>query len=510
MTVSPWTLRSLALDLVTVDLFCGGGGTSKGFEWALGKPPTVAVNHDPAAIEMHAANHPSTIHRREDVLAVVPHDAIGGRPVDALWASPDCRHHSRAKGGKPVEKDIRGLAWVVVRWAREVRPRVIFLENVPEFTGWGPLYPEDHPDPKLRNRPIPERRGETFAEFVGQLRALGYVVEHRVLNCADFGAPTARKRLFMVARSDGRPIVWPEPTHGPGRPLPWAWVADCIDWSIPSLSIFATREEARAWAAATGADGVPVRPLADATLRRIAAGIVRYVLDDPDPYIAPGPVAATMVHTGNGEREGQAPRTYDIRRPLGTVVASGQKHALVSAFLAKHYGGVVGHRLDRPLGTVTAIDHHSLVAAHLTKFYGRSTGADVRGPSPTVTGRPHAGLVSAFLCAYYGSERDGQGVKEPARTVTGTDRFGLVTVTIDGEPWVVTDIAMRMLQPRELARATGLPDDFVLTGTKKEQVGRIGNMVPPHPAAALIRANFEGEQPRRSDRAGWLFPRVSP
>lgn len=486
---------------VIVDLFAGGGGASEGIRRATGVHPIVAINHDPAAIEMHAANHPQTLHLCESVYDVRPADVIRGRPVDLLWASPDCTHFSRAKGGKPRKKEIRGLAWVVVTWAKEVRPRIICLENVPEFVTWGPLDEHDRPDR--------ERAGETFRAWVRALRELGYVVEWRVLVAADFGAPTTRKRLFLVARCDGQPIRWPEPTHGPDRAHPYRTAAECIDWSIPCPSIFERK-----------------RPLAEATQRRIAEGIRRYVLETARPFIVPvkswggggnGPrsigepmrtvttskrgeyalVAPALVETRNGERAGQAPRTRDIQRPLGTVTATGSQGALVAAFLAKHYGGPNGHPcygkpLDGPLGAVTSRDSHGLVAAHLTKFYGTSTGSGLDEPAPTVTATgQHLGLVAAFLLKYYGSGGQWQALDEPMHTIVAKARFGLVTVDIDGEEYALADIGMRMLQPREFARAQGFHDDYELTGTKSEQIARIGNSVCPDVAAALVGANLE-------------------
>lgn len=458
--------------MIVVDLFAGGGGASEGIRQALGVSPWLAINHDEAAIRMHEANHPETIHLTEDLFRVRPADHRPRRgQVDLLWASPDCTHHSRAKGGKPRETGRRLLAWVVVEWARVVHPRVIALENVQEFRDWGPLDDAGHP--------IASRKGETFTEFVGALRLAGYRVEHRVLNAADYGAPTSRRRLFLVARCDGEPIVWPAPTHGPGRSLPWRTAAECIDWSIPNLSIFATKAEARTWSRASGL-GLPRRPLAEATERRIAEGLRRFVLETPRPF---------LVQTGYGERPGQTPRAMSLDAPLGTVVASGQKHALVSAWLARHYGvsrqraargdlGAVGQSLRDPTGTVTAVDHHSLCEATL---------------HPEATGR--AGQVAAFLAKYYGTGC-GQRVDAPLDTVTTVDRFGLVTVQMHGESYVITDIGMRMLGPRELARAQGFDEDYVLTGNKKEQVARIGNSVCPPVAAALVRSLF-GLEPVR-------------
>ncbi len=493
------------MTLLAVDLFAGGGGASEGIRRALGCPVYLAVNHDPASIAMHQANHPGTIHLTESVWQVQPRQVVKG-PVDLLWASPDCTHFSRAKGGRPRSQEIRSLAWVVVEWARIARPRVICLENVPEFLTWGPLDSE--------GVPIREQAGDTFRLFVGRLELLGYRVDWRTLVAADYGAPTSRRRLFLVARCDGEPVCWPEPSHGPGRALPWRTAAECIDWSIPVPSIFER-----------------TRPLAEATQRRIAEGIRRYVLEAAHPFIVQTGhqqhdggkvrpvdeplstivtkaehclVIPSMIQMGWGEREGQAPRVLDLRAPLGTVVAGGLKHALVAAFLAKHYGGAVGQDLGRPLGTVTAKDHHSLAAVFLDKFHGSArAGQPLDIPAPTVAagggrGGGHAALVAAFICKYYGSGGQWSTLGEPMHTVVSKARMGLVTVELDGEPYVLTDIGMRMLQPRELARAQGFPDSYVLTGSKAAQVARIGNSVPPAVVEAIVRAQFPLESARRA------------
>lgn len=452
---------------VVVDLFAGGGGASEGIRQALGVHPLVAINHDPAAIEMHALNHPKTLHLCKSVYEVKPSEVVRGRAVDLLWASPDCTHFSRAKGGKPRKREIRDLAWVVVDWARQVKPRIIAVENVPEFRGWGPLLPSGRPDPA--------RMGDTFDAWVKALQAEGYVVEWRNLVAADYGAPTTRKRLFIVARCDGRDIRWPEPTHGPDRSRPYRTAAECIDWSIPCPSIF-TRK----------------RPLAEATQRRIAEGLRRYVLEAAEPFLigidhrgsGDSPVwpvgeplttitskarhalvSPFLIQTGYGERKGQRPRALDIRKPLGTVVAGGAKHALVSAFLTKFCGTSTGSALDQPMPTVT------------------SGGGQGGG---------HLGLVAAFLLKYYGRGGQWQVLDEPLHTIVSKARFALVTVQIAGEKYVITDIGLRMLQPRELARGQGFDDDYHLTGTKAQQIGRIGNSVCPQVAAAIVRAQWEG------------------
>jgi len=557
---------------IGVDLFAGGGGWSEGFQRATGVPPAVAVNHDKDAIAMHSANHPESEHLQEDVFTVDPLTATRGRAVGWLHASPDCRHFSRAKGSAPktagaLSKRIRGLAWVVVQWAKAVRPRIISLENVGEFVTWGPLH-QQGPKAGTANK---RQAGTTFRKFIGALQALGYVVEWRVLNAADFGAPTSRKRLFVIARRDGRRIVWPTPTHGPKGALPYRTAAECIDWSIPAPSIFDRK-----------------KPLADATLRRIAEGIRRFVLDNPKPFIvnlthggrlesidepmqtvtaahrgekaiivptlvanntnnAPQSVedplgtitsgnrhyavAPTLIQTGYGERAGQKPRALNMEAPLGTVVGGGQKHAMVAAML-KHYGGVVGHTMEQPLGTITSWDHHSLLAVHVESMYSNSTGSGADQPLPTITAQSnHHGIVAASLAKYYGRDEHGQTVTEPMHTIPTKDRFalvaaflsryhgerrpgekgrvesvedplptqstenrfGVVTVIIEGETYAIADIGMRMLQPRELARAQGFPDSYILTGTKSSQVARIGNSVPPAFPEAIVAANLDDD-----------------
>ena len=501
---------------LVVDLFAGGGGASTGLEAALGRPVDVAINHSATALAVHAANHPGTRHLTADIWEVKPEDVTQGRPVDVLWASPDCTHFSVAKGGKPRQKNIRSLAEVVVEWAQAVRPRCIFVENVREFQGWGPLDEEGYPDEA--------RKGELFARWVGRLQLMGYAVEWRVLDASLFGAPTSRKRLFIVARCDGQPIRWPTPTHGPGR-QPMRTAAECIDWARPCPSIFLTKEEGEAI-------GVK-RPLVEKTLRRIAHGLRRFVFENPDPFFVPEPfiigcggragqtpptgvsgcvgtitakndrslVVPTLVQTGYGERNGQSPRALDLHQPLGTVVAGGQKHALVAAFLAKHYGGVVGQKVDQPASTITATAHHALTAATLVQFNGECAGRDVAAPMPTITaGGHHLAEVRAFLMTYYGNDASGgQELSEPMRTITAKHRLGLVTV--HGVDYQVVDIGMRMLEPDpELLRAQfgRFADAYDLSAaTSKEAKCRlIGNSVCPEAAEALARANLGGVEQR--------------
>ncbi len=503
----PPILRIHADELV-VDNFAGGGGASTGIAWAIGRDPDIAVNHDPEAIAMHKANHPGTRHYTESVWDVDPKVVCAGRPVALAWFSPDCTYHSKARGSKPFRDRKqalrrRGLAWVVTRWARAVKPRVICLENVEELEQWGPLGPDNKPDP--------ERAGFTFRRWVAQLRNCGYVVEWRQLRACDYGAPTTRKRLFLIARSDGLPIVWPKPTHGRGL-LPYRSAAECIDWSIPCPSIFGRQ-----------------KPLAENTLRRIARGLRKYVFESADPFIIPvthagdarvhgihepiptitaahrgekALIAPTLIQTSWGERKGQAPRTLDLFKPLGTVMAGGVKHAVVTAFLAKHYGraGTPGSPPEDPIGTVTAKDHHALVTSHLIHLRGGLddhgvTGRDMRDPVPTITASgTHLAEVRAFLLSYYGTAQNPR-LQLPLPTVTTRDRFGLVTV--HGSEYVIADIGMRMLKPRELFLASSFPPDYEiapivngkpLSGTA--QVRMCGNAVPPKVPEAIVRAQF--------------------
>ncbi len=359
---------------LVVELFAGGGGASNGIKAALGRSVDIAINHNPVAIAVHKDNHPDTEHFTTDVWEVDPIEATKGRPVDVLWASPDCTFFSRARGGKPRKKRVRSLAWVVTRWAKAVRPREIYLENVPEFQDWGPLLSD--------NTPCKKRRGKTFRAWVARLRNLGYAVEWRVIDASNHGVRTSRKRLYIMARCDGEQIVWPTATHGKGgKPLRQA--AECIDWSLPCPSIFQRK-----------------KPLAEKTMWRIAQGLRRFVFEADRPFIV-GDAATFLQHSGNGEREGQRARSLDIRAPLTTVMATGQKHALVAAWLVKHFGdplradgggGVVaGSSLNAPLGTVTGRDHHSLAVVTLEALHERNGSSSEHGgtQSDRGAGRRH-------------------------------------------------------------------------------------------------------------------------
>ncbi|HGU6441989.1 DNA cytosine methyltransferase [Citrobacter amalonaticus] len=606
---------------IIVDNFAGGGGASTGIEMAIGRSVDIAINHDENAVAMHTTNHPDTLHYCESVYDVSPKVATAGRPVALAWFSPDCRHFSKAKGAKPVEKAIRGLAWVTLRWGLDVKPRVMKLENVEEFKTWGPLLAGEM-------RPDPERVGETFRAFVAMLttgispdhpalvecceflgipldsedaarlvKGLGYVVEYRELRACDYGAPTIRKRFFMVMRCDGKPIVWPEPTHGDpkspavqaGKLMPWRTAAECIDWTIPAPSIFDRK-----------------KPLAVNTLKRIARGIQRFVIDSSSPFIVKCNHTSTKTHydcfrgqsleeplqtitkthgyaiavphltkfrtgatgqdvtqpvptitagtsrrpggnghalgiveaaltpflAGNGGSEYQAkPRPLDkpahtilkqsraclvapvIARQFGasighradepsaTITAGGGgKSQLVSAFLAKHYGGNYtgpGVGLDEPVHSVTTVDHHAVVASHLVKLRGTCRdGQPTSEPMPTVTaGGLHVGEVKTTLAVEDYDEHRAQQALAFLREYCGEECTGMVD--IDGITYRIVDIGMRMLQPHELYRAQGFPDWYIIDRdyrgvkyAKDKQIARCGNAVPPPFAEALVRANF--------------------
>lgn len=627
---------------IIVDNFAGGGGASTGIEMAIGRSVDIAINHDENAIAMHKTNHPDTLHYCESVFEVDPRAATGGLPVALAWFSPDCRHFSKAKGAKPVEKAIRGLAWVVLRWALDVKPRVMKLENVEEFRTWGPLIEippkPDMPELLMReftgpvfpgySRPDPARAGETFEAFIDMLttgipanhpalvecceflgipldsedaarlvKGLGYVVEYRELRACDYGAPTIRKRFFMVMRCDGKPIVWPEPTHGDpkspavqaGKLAPWRTAAECIDWTIPALSIFDRK-----------------KPLAVNTLKRIARGIQRFVIDSASPFIVKCNHTSTKTHydcfrgqsleeplqtitkthgyaiavphltkfrtgatgqdvaqpvptitagtsrrpggnghalgiveaaltpflSGNGGSEYQAkPRPLDkpahtilkqsraclvapviarqfgasighrANEPSATITAGGGgKSQLVSAFLAKHYGGNYtgpGVGLDEPVHSVTTVDHHAVVASHLVKLRGTCRdGQPTSEPMPTVTaGGLHVGEVKTTLAVEDYDEQRAQQTLAFLREYCGEECTGMVD--IDGITYRIVDIGMRMLQPHELYRAQGFPDWYIIDQdyrgkryAKDKQVARCGNAVPPPFAEALVRANL--------------------
>lgn len=535
-----------------VDNFAGGGGASTGIELATGYSVDIAINHDPEAIKMHKANHPNTMHYCENVWAVDPVKACKGHPVGLAWFSPDCKHFSKAKGGKPKDKNIRGLAWVACRWAGLVRPRVIMLENVEEFKTWGPLNRGHHP--------IKSKQGKTFKKFVQQLNDLGYEVQFKELVAADYGAPTMRKRFFMIARCDGNPIIWPEPTHAPadseevkaGLLKPYVGAYTQIDFSRPCPSIFDTSEEIKEKYGIRA-----VRPLAQKTMDRIARGLKKFVLDNPEPFIIqcnhggerrPNDIRDPMpTITGKhgygivepymvqiGQTGFTKDRSKDVREPLTTIVSKNEhclisptliqyhsetvqgevrgqtikdpimtvdgsnRYGLVTSFLHKYYDGGykgAGESMENPLPTVTAWDHNSVVTANLIQMNNHCDGKDIRQPLPTITaGDGHFGEVRAFLIKYYG-QGTGQDINEPLDTVTSRDRFGLVT--IEGVDYQIVDIGLRMLEPRELYGCQGFPADYIIdhdytgkTYPRSEQVRRCGNAVCPPIPAAMVRANL--------------------
>lgn len=422
-----------------VDNFAGGGGASTGIEMATGYSVDIAINHDPEAIRMHKANHPNTIHYCEDVWQVDPVKACNGHPVGLAWFSPDCKHFSKAKGGKPKDKFIRGLAWVACRWAGLVRPRVIMLENVEEFKTWGPLNRGHHP--------IKAKQGKTFGKFVQQLTDLGYEVQFKELVAADYGAPTMRKRWYAIFRRDGKDIVWPEQTHFKDSEPKWKQCGEYIDWSDLGKSIFDRP-----------------KPLADATQKRIANGIRKYILER-EPYIVQDKRAAAFIIQYHGEQKAGDARGQLLSEPIKTIDTS-NRYGLVTAFITKFYKSGIGQGCDEPLHTIT-------------------------------TSPGHFRLVSAFLIKYYGTG-GGQELKMPLATITTKDRFGLVNVIldIDGEAYIIKDIFLRMLKPEELKRMQGFPDDYIIDRDInwkpypiKEQVARIGNSVVPVMAEALVMAN---------------------
>lgn len=531
-----------------VDNFAGGGGASTGIELATGYSVDIAINHDPEAIRMHKANHPNTKHYCENVWAVDPVKACGGHPVGLAWFSPDCKHFSKAKGGKPKDKNIRGLAWVACRWAGLVRPNVIMLENVEEFKTWGPL--------NRRHHPIKSKQGKTFEKFVQQLTNLGYEVQFRELVAADYGAPTMRKRFFMIARCDGKPIVWPEPTHGPadseevkaGLLKPYVGAYTQIDFNRPCPSIFDTSEEIKEKYGIRA-----VRPLAPKTMERIAKGMKKFVLDNPEPFI--------IQCNHGGER-----RPNDIREPMPTItgkhgygiveptlapymgtnttnhpggnckdpihtITTGNQQCLISPALIQYHSettqkGVRGQTIKAPILTVDGSNRYGLVQSFLKQctdekkkeiptakdllktdsddllqsscliqMNNHCDGKNIKDPIPTITaGDGHFGEVRAFLIKYYG-QGTGQSVKDPLDTVTSQDRFGLVT--IKGVDYQIVDIGLRMLEPRELYGCQGFPDDYIIdhdytgkTYPRSEQVRRCGNAVCPPIPAALVKANL--------------------
>ena len=510
---------------IVVDLFAGGGGASTALEQALGRPVDIAINHNPWAVAMHAANHPLTSHLCQDAWEADPRIECGGKPVGWLHASPDCTHFSQAKGGQPRSRATRSLSWVVLRWAGTVRPRIISLENVKEILKWGPLVAKRD---KATGRVvkldgsvaaagervaidqqflIPDKRhaGRTWRHFVAALQRIGYVVEWRRLKACDYGAGTSRERLFLCARRDGLQVQWPAPTHGPAAPLPHVPAAACIDWGIPSPSIFDRK-----------------KPLADATLRRIARGVQRYVLDAKEPFIV-GAVAPVVTEHANSSNA----RSWRADESLRTQCAGvkGGHFALASASLVKFRGASDGVAITdlvptitsgagaaRPAGAPHAL---GLMTAPLAGVGGRAGDSEPRAVGNqlyTITSKADCAVVechlapeheagalrvAAFLVKYYGTAA-GVPLHEPLDTITTRDRLALVTVHVRGVPYVIVDIGLRMLKPHELYAAQGFPADYIIDRTAdgraisvSRSVAMVGNSVSPPPLRAIAEANLD-------------------
>lgn len=514
---------------IIVDNFAGGGGASTGIEIATGRAVAIAINHDPAAILMHKTNHPYTEHLQASVWDVDPKSVCRGRPVGLAWFSPDCKHFSKAKGAALVDRKIRGLAWITLRWAAEVRPRVIILENVEEFQTWGPV---------RKGKPVKKLAGTTFRQFISQLEALGYTVEFRELVAADFGAPTSRKRFYMIARCDGKPIVWLKPTHSKtgadGLPK-WRSAAEIIDWSLPCPSVFASKAEIMERYGLKA-----VRPLAKNTMRRVIRGVDKFTIRSGKPFIVP---------TGYGERKGQAPRVHDIDAPVPTVVGTGKENLcrplLAPALIQYHTEQTESVRasgLGTPINTVDASNRYGLTCANLVEYYTGGRPLDVQGPMHTVTSHDREAVVAAHVVKFKG-DNVGTPPSEPLQTVTASagkeracsggtfavckaylakirsgDDLGhwplirdllnefcgytlaedeVLLLEIGGALYYIADIGLRMLSPRELYNAMGFPPDYIIDRDylgneykKSAQVARCGNAVCPPVASALVRANL--------------------
>lgn len=575
-------------DEIIVDNFAGGGGASTGIELAAGRPVSVAINHDEAAVLLHQTNHKYTDHYIESVWDVDPTEVCAGRPVGLAWFSPDCKHFSKAKGAALVSRKIRGLAWIVLRWAALVRPRVIMVENVEEFVTWGPV---------RKGKPVKKKAGQTFRQWVKQLRELGYDVDWRNLVAADYGAPTIRKRFVCVARCDGRPIRWPEKTHAPagspevqsGKLQPWRSAAEVIDWDIPAYSIFATKEEIKEKYGVNA-----VRPLAENTLRRVIRGVDKFTIrsgkpfivecnhggdghtrgaDEPvntvtgkytggicEPVMVPvtfpntsgsvGGSADKPVHTittdGNQvlsaanliqyhTEQGEHVRANGLGNPLPVVDAS-NRYGLISGQLVEYYGNGVPLDIGEPMHTVTGHDREALVSAHIQKYFDgayKGCGDAADAPLSTVTALPRHGLCAAHVVEFKGQDI-GQTAEHPLRTITASagefavcktvlvkhDGRGLghwpeirellnrfcgytlsedevLLLVIGGAAYYIADITLRMLTPRELYKAMGFPDDYIIDRDfrgnpypKSQQVARCGNAVCPPLASAMVRENF--------------------
>lgn len=519
---------------IIVDSFAGGGGASTGIEVATGRVVNIAINHDADAILMHSVNHPFTEHYQASVWDIDPEEVCKGRPVGLAWFSPDCKHFSKAKGAALVSRKIRGLAWIVLRWAATVRPRVIMLENVEEFQTWGPV---------RKGKPVTKKACKTFQQWKWQLMNLGYEIEHRELVAADYGAPTSRKRFVLVARCDGRPIVWPERTHAPadhpdviaGKLLPWRSAAEIIDWTQPMYSIFATKQEIKERYGVNA-----VRPLADNTMRRIIRGVDKFTIKSGKPFLVPtgyGDMSAANLIQYHTEQT-EAARVNGLTEPMPTVDAS-NRYGLTAAHLTEYYGNGQPVDLRDPAHTVTAHDREALTAVHLDKYFGggySGCGNSADEPISTITAEPRHSICAAHFVEFKGQDK-GQSAADPLRTITASaGEFGVCSVKIEryahgaeigywpeirellnkycgytlaedeilllnisGIWYFISDIGLRMLTPRELYNAMGFPPDYIIdfvdpkTGkeySKSAKVARCGNAVCPPMAEAVVRANL--------------------
>lgn len=482
---------------IIVDNFAGGGGASTGIEIATGRLVALAINHDPAAILMHKTNHPYTEHLQASVWDIDPVAVCRGRRVGLAWFSPDCKHFSKAKGAALVDRKIRGLAWITLRWAAKVRPRVIILENVEEFQTWGPV---------RKGKPVKKLAGTTFRKFIRQLEELGYTVEYRELIAADYGAPTSRKRFYMIARCDGKPIVWPKPTHSKtgadGLPK-WRSAAEIIDWRLPCPSVFATKAEIMDRYGLKA-----VRPLAKNTMRRIIRGVDKFTIRSGKPFIVPtgyanakdsGIVAPALIqyHTEQTEHV----RASGLGAPINTVDAS-NRYGLICASLVEYYTG--GRPLDvqDPMHTVTSHDREAVVVAHAVKFKGDNLGHGMKEPMQTVTtSAGEFALCKAHLTRMHSG--DDLGYWPEIRSLLNEfcgytlAEDDVLLLEIGGALYFIADIGLRMLSPRELYNAMGFPPDYIIDRDyegheykKSAQVARCGNAVCPPVASALVRANL--------------------
>lgn len=517
---------------IIVDNFAGGGGASTGIELATGRIVDIAINHDPDAILMHKTNHPYTEHIQASVWDVDPVEVCRGRPVGLAWFSPDCKHFSKAKGAALVDRKIRGLAWIALRWAGTVRPRVIILENVEEFTTWGPV---------RKGKPVKKKKGVTFQKWLRQLKDLGYHAEYRELVAADYGAPTTRKRFYLVARCDGKPVVWPKATHAPaddwrvekGICKPWRSAAEIIDWSLPCYSIFDSKKEIKEKYGVNA-----VRPLADKTMRRVICGVDRYTIKSENPFLVwNGKNIDSSFFAQYHSEQTENARTSGLDKPINTIDAS-NRYAVVSANLTEYFGNGNPLNLREPVHTVTSHDREALTEAHLVKYFGGVIGQDAREPMPTVTAIDHNAVCASHIVKFKGTNI-GQSLREPLQTITsqstpfflcrsviarveGGEDFGrwpqirallnkhcgyrlmddeIILLRIGEAYYYIRDILLRMLTPKELYAAMGFPEDYVIdrdyTGKeygKSKQVARCGNAVCPPVATALVRANYEAAE----------------